>query len=774
VKNIQAIFLTIICLCMMSPAMAEIPIKRTVVGIYDSKYDGSLRFSRVHSFLEMPLNHLGYKVAYQDVRAEFKPLSADTAGVVVWLDPGAIVNDPEQWLKWLNSVVDADKKLIFFGNLGFPEKYKDTVSGVAKINALLKKIGVEDTNQWFNLTYDAKITYADPLVTGFERQYRDLLKPFLGARALTANGAKSHLKILTPQYEDAVSDLVITHPKGAYIALDYEVYEHLDGHNEVVYHQWYVNPFELLRIVFDGTHTVPKADVTTLNGRKIFYSHIDGDGWNSLAELEEYKGKKVITAEVLYEKIFSKYTEYPFTVAPIAGELILDCYGVPGGEEVARKIYTLPNVEAGSHSYSHPLYWGFFAKENVAEREAVYLDKYAKKPYEQFFMSKWFIKDKQKSFDMKQKYISSGADPMRGISAPDLIEDNIIQEYKTPRSFACEPYNLGKEIGGSMRYVESLTEGKKVNIYQWSGDTRPHEAALAEVRLNGAYNINGGGSRYDVEYPSYTSISSIGVQVGDERQIYSSNTNENDYTDLWTDRFFGFRYLQTTVENTELPIRVHPFNIYFHSYSGQKQASLNALMENFRYATTQKLSPIFTSDYAAIANSFYKTEFVQITPQRWQVLNRGALQTVRFDRATLKAVDINNSKGILGQKYQNGSLYVALDSAVKTPVIQLSDRKGLGGYPRSLKPYLIESNWKINDLKFIKNKLTFTARGFGKPDMIWKQPSSGNYIVGVQSEKETIFEDIVEAKKDNLLHLVFPTSSLPINVTITPAVQKTL
>jgi hypothetical protein len=165
---------------------------------------------------------------------------------------------------------------------------------------------------------------------------------------------------------------------------------------------------------------------------------------------------------------------------------------------------------------------------------------------------------------------------------------------------------------------------------------------------------------------------------------------------------------------------------------------------------------------------------VQITPQRWQVLNRGALQTVRFDRATLKAVDINNSKGILGQKYQNGSLYVALDSAVKTPVIQLSDRKGLGGYPRSLKPYLIESNWKINDLKFIKNKLTFTARGFGKPDMIWKQPSSGNYIVGVQSEKETIFEDIVEAKKDNLLHLVFPTSSLPINVTITPAVQKTL
>lgn len=773
-KIISLILCTCVCVMVsLSPLWAEEkPVRRTVLGIYDSKM-GDPRYSRIHQFLEMPLNYLGYRVEYQDVQEKLAPLSDQVEAVIVWVAPDSKVEHADAWLKWLNTAVDSGRKLILFGDLGITQEVYESKDGLRKINRLLNKIGINDTGRWLNLTYDARIKYVDPALTGFERKYRDMLMPYESINKIGKESV-SHLQIVAPQYENEISDLMVTHPRGGYVSADYAIYEQLDDKNNVVYHQWYINPFRFLQAILEK-NPIPKADVTTLNGRRIFYSHIDGDGWNSITELEEYKGKHMLVSEVLLHHIFARYTDFPFTVGIVAGEVMPQCYGVPNSEAVARKIFALPNVEPGSHTFSHPLYWGFYADGKGNEKEVPFQDKFPEKPYEQFFVSKWLLEKEQPDYALPQKYAApEGVDPLRGIRNPNMSLKSIFKDYTTPRSFACDPFNLASEITGSMRYAESLASGKKVKLYQWSGDTSPFEAAVAEVRLNGAYNINGGGSRYDVEYPSYTSIASIGVPVGAERQIYSSNTNENDYTNLWTGRFFGFRYLQTTVENTETPIRVHPFNIYFHSYSGQKQASLNALKDNFRYAQSLPLSPVFASDYVTMANHFYQTEFVEITPDKWRVLNRGAVQTIRFDQATLKSVDINNSKGVLGQKYLQGSLYVSLDSAEKTPVIALKPRGAIGGYSSAEFPYLIESNWKINSLKFIKNKLTFFAEGLGKPDMIWLQPSAGKYSVKVQSDSKTIFEEVVETSKNAMLHLSLPASDSPLSITIIPTSQTAL
>ena len=112
----------------------------------------------------------------------------------------------------------------------------------------------------------------------------------------------------------------------------------------------------------------------------------------------------------------------------------------------------------------------------------------------------------------------------------------------------------------------------------------PWELAVHLTRVAGVQNINGGDTRFDPEFPSYASVAPIGRQVGKERQIYVSTSNENTYTDSWTQNYSAFRYLRKTLDNSETPLRLKPFTIYYHMYSGERDASLRSLLSNFDYA----------------------------------------------------------------------------------------------------------------------------------------------------------------------------------------------
>ena len=58
------------------------------------------------------------------------------------------------------------------------------------------------------------------------------------------------------------------------------------------FRQWYINPFELFREAFQ-TDALPKPDTTTLSGRRIYYSHVDGDGWRNVTQIEPYRTRHV-------------------------------------------------------------------------------------------------------------------------------------------------------------------------------------------------------------------------------------------------------------------------------------------------------------------------------------------------------------------------------------------------------------------------------------------------------------------------------------------------
>ncbi len=741
---------------------------RKIIAIYDSKYSGDPRFTRIHRFLEMPLNHLGFIVDYHDIQKPLPEIGEDVQGVLVWFLSNTIIEDPKFLLSWLHGALDKGKKLLVMGGLGESEKFRQTDDNIKEINRLMHRIGVHDRDAWVNVVHNVTITQSTPALTNFERRFEGEIQPY-SSSVLANSNAISHLQLKAPDYEEPYSDLIITNENGGYVAEGYGVFQLYDEEDELVLSQWFINPFKFLKLVFKDSY-LPKPDPTTLLGRRIFYSHLDGDGWNNLSEVSKYKDKRVLSSKVLYEEVFKTYADFPFTVGVIVDELRPDCYGVPDSIPTARAIYALDNIEAGSHTYSHPLYWGYFA-DGDAQKELAYQDLYPKKPNQRFFLSDLLLSKQQSSVETRDDYDkvvqNNPSIAMRGIRDPSSDAADIMELYRTPRSYACDPFNLNQEIQGSVDYIEQISSGKKVKIMQWSGNTTPFEAAIRKTRQAGLTNINGGDSRFDTEYPSYATVSPISAPIGKERQIYSSNSNENTYTNLWTDRFFGFKYLQTTVNNTENPIRVAPYNLYFHTYSGEKEAALTAVKENLEFARKQKLHPIFASEYASIADSFFTVQFIKLGNDAWRVLNRGTLQTIRIDDATLKSVDFEQSKGVIGQNYYQGSLYIALDDSVNEPEIRLKEVEKLEFVNHTSRPYIIESNWKIRGLQFGKESLIFTTTGYGGANISIQMPDASNVKIKLYDGEKLYEERLGKVDVYNRLKLAIVSRKTPVGVFIT-------
>jgi hypothetical protein len=266
-------------------------------------------------------------------------------------------------------------------------------------------------------------------------------------------------------------------------------------------------------------------------------------------------------------------------------------------------------------------------------------------------------------------------------------------------------------------------------VHQWSANIPPSEEAIAATKAAKVRNINGGDSRFDRAYPSHAWIAPLGRQVGNHWQIYASNSNENAYTDNWTQRYFGFQHLVQTLRNTETPVRIKPINLYYHMYSGERTSSLAALRSNLDFIQRQEIAPITTSRYAAIADGFYSTKIIAEDKNRWRFENRDALQTIRFDQATLKTVDFSRSEGVVGQRHYQGSLYVALDDTHPAPVITLTKPEKTDQEPPASRPYLVQSRWRVFALESTRERVRFNSAGFGPGEFHWQFPQPGAYKV---------------------------------------------
>ncbi|HTA46275.1 MAG TPA: hypothetical protein VK789_27710 [Bryobacteraceae bacterium] len=682
---------------------AESPVRRTILALYNGAQYKELRDTRIHRLLEMPLNHLGFVVRYQDIQTSLPSPDQmqDVRGIATWFATETMPH-PVEFLQWAERAIDSGKRFVIIGELGASKDQSGRLTPVPVTNHFLAKMGLQ-LEDWTPVTYEYRVVHQDATVIGFERPLPTVLPAFERFRILDPR-VRSHLTLRKNNDPATDAHLVVTGPHGAWVASGYTHFE-TDHEHQMA---WYINPFEFLRLAF-ASDEVPKPDTTTLSGRRIYYSQIDGDGWRNVTEVPRYSRDEMSSAEVILREAIEPFPDLPVTVGPIAGDLDPEWFGTRETLAVARRILSLPWVEAGSHTYSHPLDWETLFKKTAGVATPV-------RTWSEWFDSRqWTAVNR-----VIERYSKPEADEGKA---------SLMRGHALARSYNLYPFNPEKEIGGSIAFLNGLLPlGKRVAILQWSGTTLVPRSVLAATRRAGVRNINGGDTRLDPEFDSYAWVAPLSRQVGEYRQIYSSDSNENTYTNSWDERYYGFRYLPETLRRTESPMRIKPFDVYYHMYSGEKEPGVDAIVENLRYARTQQLTPITASQYAAIVDGFHSAEFTELGPRRWQIENRDSLNTIRFDHADGEGVDWAASKGVLGQRHFQGSLYVALDANDSAPVIALASS---GAQIKVDQPYLIESRWRISKMCVRSAGFEFETQGFGSGEMEWNVAPDARYEVQV-------------------------------------------
>jgi hypothetical protein len=692
----------------------EIP--RTVLAIYDGRFEAEPDETRVHLMLEMPLNFLGYKVTYWDLRdglPDPRP-GDDIAALLTWFEEPIL--DGPNFFSWALQFCEK-RRLIILGHPGNDENWATR----ALTADLLGRLGLAYSGESVDLSYGKHVLSADVSVVGFERPVGLPLRPF-PLVVKSRPDVAPHLVLSSDsdrnEAQDEGSAVVATSPRGGFASSNYTYFYEPNTNRRV----WILNPFEFLNRAL-GQIRFPVPDVTTVSGRRIYISHIDGDGWNNLSEMQ-IGDEKTLSAEVVLNRLIAPFPDLPVTVGLIGGDADPKMGGVPASAGVARELFALRQVEVASHTYTHPFTWSFF--ENYSRDAELKL------------MAGAQMTDSAVAEGFLASVFAGGA------------ESRVAGSNDLPRAYLMQPFNLKQEIVGSLDFASlHAPAGKKAEAILWSGDAEPFEKALKAAREAGVVNINGGDTRYDSDFPSVSYVPPIARQIGSERQIYALSSNENNYTENWTDHFYGFSRLAETIKNTEAPRRLKGVDIYYHMYSGERVASLKAVEGHLNWARAADITPITTSQYAKIAEGFFTTRIEAIGQDRWLIADRGDLQTLRLPGAAGFHVNFAQSAGIVGYTEANGDLYVALDGAARSAVLTVAE----GPTPLG-RPYLVESRWEFTNIAVSGCETRGQIRGFGPGALTLGGASPGRYRLRVYRSNNLVWEEDAHVKEDGVLRAV--------------------
>ncbi|WP_118179904.1 sugar ABC transporter [Paraburkholderia phosphatilytica] len=600
--------------------------------------------------LETPLNYLGYDVEFADANGDLPDdITPDRyAGVVSWFE-GNDLRDAARWREWVDARINAHVPVAFMGQFGFDAAEDE--------GAALDLQAVPGP-----FTEAVQTVSRDPMI-GFE------IDPKLGPRDLTGVqvGASSK-SLLRVKSGNATLDQVAITPWGGYAMSPYTVVS-LNGIGQ---ERWALQPIAFLSQAL-RLQQMPSPNVTTENGRRLFMTHVDGDGFASRAEFPgvDYSG------EALYQQIFTRY-KLPMTLSVIEGEVGpkgLYPQISPRLEEIARQMFALPYVEIGTHTYSHPFEW-----EQVDAKTGERIDR-------------------------------GGGDTAFSLNIPN---------YR---------FNIDREITGSSDYINSrlAPPGKKTVILQWPGNCEPPAIVVRKVYAAGLDNINGGDTVITKSANSWTNIAPIGVDKGPGAyQVYAPNQDENVYTNDWLGPFYGFTRVLETFQLTDEPRRFKPIDIYYHMYSGTKVASLRALQQIFDAVLKEPVLPVRVTDYVhkvydwrsfAVAREVMPQGTPQAQPgaaaqpgtntaaSRWIVRGDGQVRELRWPQG---APDLRTSPGVTGYSAGPDGTYVHINNGAATVSFD-------AGSASNTLPYIAEANGYVRRFERTTNGLSFEFGGYYQP-----------------------------------------------------------
>jgi hypothetical protein len=613
--------------------------RRKVLVLYENPLKNDIAQTEIAQFLMMPLQHLGLQVEVRNLEPAALGLQvmADRyAGVVVWTR--SVVPELQRpLLAFYRHLIEKKVPLVFLNSFGVPLDRQ-----------LASLFGLAPTG------YDALMGSAPRMKTamvGFERPV--MADATVGFKALAPHQAQL-------RFEDAKgrsAEPVAITSWGGYAMAPYVIAQ-LGFQDQ---YRWLINPLEFLSQAL-RLPDMPVPDLTTEVGRRMAFVHIDGDGFASRAEIPGAP----FAAQVMLERYIAR-SHLPHTVsiieAEVAGHGLFKALS-PALESIARSIFALPQVEAASHSFSHPYRW----RELASSAEGV----------------------------------------LEGASLK-------IPDYR---------FNLDREIVGSSQYITQrlLPAGKRSNVFLWTGDCIPPASALAVAANAGLLAMNGGETIITKSNPSWTAISGVSLKRDGWLQVLAPVQSEMLYTNLWTGPFYGFRRVIETFELTGAPHRFKPINLYYHTYAASKPGSIQALDEIYAWIATQTVNPVEASRFIAKVHDFESvTVAVSMDAQRpWiRLRGQGELRSWRWRSAAVAQIDWAQSDGLTGAALQSpwssdlASRPVHLHGVGPQAVIALRAPSVSSSEPAMQPPLLVQANATVTHWERHSTGLAMTLQGRG-------------------------------------------------------------
>ncbi|MDR1745119.1 MAG: hypothetical protein LBS30_05115, partial [Planctomycetota bacterium] len=577
-------------------AGAEGEVSRRVLGIYNGMDEerGDPLATSIHTFLEKPLNHLGLTVDYADVNRPLPDFSP-YAGIVVWISSYRI-EQPERFLPWLLEAMDAGVKVVLPAGIQAPENTDGEPVDAGLVAEVLNRFGLRALPASLGEKADP-LRVHDPRPEFFSHETTAFSGQLTYPVYRTARpGVDVWRRIERAADPEEHTIGVVVGQAGGWAMTSTLLYFAVGVPGTAYRVAWNINPIDFLEHALDCSEP-PRPDVTTFWGARGAFSHVDVDGAYNMSQ-PDVPGPSRFALEVCLEEIWEK-CPYPTTLGLIA------CEYDPGIDP--RFIHDGDTIE--ETLVRPPMAWERPQREVAAELRRI-LGKIAPLPWIQY--------------------------GCHGYAHP------LFWRELTP-SYAIRGYKVSyeSETRDAVEYLDRhvLPPGKKVELFQWTGDCDPPEEPLDILDGMGIAHINGGDPLYDARQDSLYYVCPLSVPKGGHRQIYTAGSNENIYSEGWTGYKGAYNHVVATFERSESPIRLLPVNIYYHVFPAERLAGYLAIRNAYDWAAKQELCWITAAEYVRAAEAFFPVRIGRLAGGGWWVEDYGVCPTVRFDDEK-RAVDM--------------------------------------------------------------------------------------------------------------------------------------
>ncbi len=651
-------------------------VSRRVLAVYNAKEaeNGEPLDTDIHHFLEKPLNHLGFAVDYADANQPL-PDATRYRGAVVWLTSWDI-EGPDRLLPWILDAMRSGVKMIFPAGVHAPDNPGGEAAQWEMTAEILAAFGLESRDAVIGANGDAlRVNHLRPEF--FSRETAAVQgQETYPVYATTREDVDVWQRVERADNPEEHSVGVVVGAAGGWAQTGSLLYYGTEVPGTIYRVAWNISPIDFLERALDCAD-FPRPDVATFWGARGAYSHVDADGPYNMSQ-PDVPGPSRFALEVAYEEIWKKYP-YPVTLGLIASEYDPDID--------PRFIFEGETPEQALAR--DPLDWERPQREVAAELRRI-MDKIGALPQVQY--------------------------GCHGYTHP-LFWRDLTPSYAIP---GYQP-SYENEIRNAVRYLDErlLPPGKRVEIFQWTGDCDPPEEALDIVSDLGLANINGGDPLYDARHDSLYYICPLSVPKGRRRQIYTSGSNENIYTENWTGYRGAFNHAVSTFKRSESPSRLLPVNIYYHVFPAEHLAGYKAIQNAYDWAATQDLCWLTAAQYVRAAEDFFPVRIGRLDGGGWWVEDHGACPGVRFDRED-RAVDMRTSRGVAGFIHHNGALYVSLLPGERAEIRLTSSRPDA--------PCLAKASGVLEDVRAGAASWSARLRGWGPGFIeVWAPPGDWRF-----------------------------------------------